>query len=199
MSKPQQFYFLQAIISTIVITREKWQGRWGNIWQENVAIFQKQTPSVCCFLQYWCGNALHENVIAFQPVLKVCVGGRVGCENVSGNWEHNKQWVGQGRSGGHIREGRTGTNLSLTLFGNLRRDTVTITFSWFIAQDSAFNQEKRSHVMRIDNWSRKPRFSSIVQSAPKKTFSTSCGSSLISWSFHLNSCINLTDFNIVSL
>ena len=57
------------------------------------------------------------------------VGGRVGCENVWGNWEHNKQWVGQGRSGGHIREGRTRTNLSLTLFGNLRRDTVTITFS----------------------------------------------------------------------
>ena len=33
--------------------------------------------------------------------------------------------------------------------------------------------------MRINIWSRKPRFSSIVQSAPKKTFSTSCGSSLI--------------------
>ena len=162
--------------------------------------FRSRHQSVCCFQQYWCGKALHENVIVFQPVMKVCAGGRVGCENVWGNWEHNKQWVGQGRSGGHIREGRTRTNLSLTLFGNLRGDTVTITFSWFIAQDSVFNQEKRSHVMRIDIWSRKPHFSSIVQSAPKKlVFNELWELTHNSWSIHLNSCINVTDFNIVSL
>ena len=137
--------------------------------------FRSRHQSVCCFLQNGCGKALYENVIVFQPVMKVCVGGRVGCENVWGNWEHNKQWVGQGRSGGHIREGRTGTNLSLTLFGNLRRDTVTITFSWFIAQDSVFNQEKRSHVMRIDIWYRKR----LYKAHQKNLFSTSCGSSLI--------------------
>ena len=130
--------------------------------------FSEADIKVCVASYNGCGKALYENVIVFQPVMKVCVGGRVGCENVWGNWEHNKQWVGQGRSGGHIREGRTRTNLSLTLFGNLRRDTVTITFSWFIAQDSVFNQEKRFHVMRKDIWSRKPHFSSIVQSAPKK-------------------------------
>ena len=94
--------------------------------------FSEADIKVCVASYNGCGKALHENVIVFQPVMKVCVGGsggRVGCENVWGNWEHNKQWVGQGRSGGHIREGRTRTNLSLTLFGNLRRDTVTITFS----------------------------------------------------------------------
>ena len=48
-AKPNQnnFIFLQAIFSTIV--RTTGQGRWVNIWQENVAIFQKQT-SKCVLL-----------------------------------------------------------------------------------------------------------------------------------------------------
>ena len=40
-------------------------------------------------------------------------------------WSTNTGAV-QGRGGGHIREGRTQTNLSLGLFGNQRGDTVTI-------------------------------------------------------------------------
>ena len=48
-------------------------------------------------------------------------------------WSTNTGAV-QGRGGGHIREGRTQTNLSLGLFGNQRGDTVTIFYFgnlWF--------------------------------------------------------------------